>query len=166
MVKGKNYARKLSEEKIWEIAEAYFDGMTQAAIAEKYGVSQPRISKLQSTETWGRAIEHLDKIYEKASTQYAMQQRARYAEEFDRWLDQSRDMARTSAETYQKIMQSVNDALDAAQSNPNKIEAADNLRNIPPLVKAAIDLQKELDRSLNLRLGIEEINKRITAGKA
>lgn len=165
MVKGKNYSRKLSRETIWEIAEAYCDGMTQAAIAEKYRVSQPRISQLQKTEEWQQAIEYFDRIYQKASTQYAMQQRARYAEEFDRWLEQSRQMAAKSADTYQKIMKSVNDALDAAQSNPNKIEAADNLRNIPPLVKAAIDLQKELDRSLNLRLGIDEINKRILQGK-
>ena len=129
--------------KITAAAEMYFDGLTQEAIAQRLGLNRSRISQMQSTPTWQETIARLEILKQKAQSEAEKRQQLLYSAESDRWFDQSRHMVQVCATTYSKLMLAINAGLDAAKNNPDKLEALDQLKNIPNLVKAALSLQQE-----------------------
>ncbi len=129
--------------KITAAAEMYFDGLTQEAIAQRLGLNRSRISQMQSTPTWQETIARLEALRQKAQAEAEKRQQLLYSAESDRWFDQSRHMVQVCATTYSKLMLAINAGLDAAKNNPDKLEALEQLKNIPSLIKAALSLQQE-----------------------
>ncbi len=121
----------------------YFDGLTQEAIAQRLGLNRSRISQMQSTPTWQETIARLEALRQKAQAEAEKRQQLLYSAESDRWFDQSRHMVQVCATTYSKLMLAINAGLDAAKNNPDKLEALEQLKNIPSLIKAALSLQQE-----------------------
>lgn len=129
--------------KITAAAEMYFDGLTQEVIAQRLGLNRSRISQMTSTPTWQETITRLENLRQKAQAEAEKRQQLLYSAESDRWFDQSRHMVQVCATTYSKLMLAINAGLDAAKNNPDKLEALDQLKNIPNLIKAALSLQQE-----------------------
>jgi hypothetical protein len=129
--------------KITTAAEMYFDGSTQEVIAQRLGLTRSRISQMQSTPTWQETITRLETLKQKAQAEAEKRQQLLYSAESDKWFDQSRHMVQVCATTYSKLMLAINAGLDAAKNNPNKLEALDQLKNVPNLIKAALSLQQE-----------------------
>jgi transcriptional regulator with XRE-family HTH domain len=129
--------------KITAAAEMSFDGITQEVIAQRLGLTRSRISQMTSTPTWQQTIARLENLRQKAQAEAEKRQQLLYSAESDRWFDQSRHMVQVCATTYSKLMLAINAGLDAAKNNPDKLEALDQLKNIPSLIKAALSLQQE-----------------------
>ena len=155
-----------ADEAIIKAAEMIFNGATQEEAAKALGVSQGRISHYAQTDLYKETIEKLEIIKKRITAEYAQEQAKLYADEFEGWARQSRQMAQISAATYSKLMTLVNGALDVAVTNPDKIMATGQLRNVPNLIKAAIALQQQIDISLNLRLGVDELSKKFNEDKS
>lgn len=132
-----------SAKKITLAAELFFDGVSQSEIARKIGCDQPRVSRMQNTDTWKETIARLENIKQKAQAEAEKRQQLLYASDSDRWFDQSRRMVQVCAATYSKLMQVINAGLDEAQSNPDKVAALGQIKHIPNLIKAALALQQE-----------------------
>lgn len=136
-------SRVPSIQKIIAAAEMTFDGMTQEVIGQKLGLNQSRISQLKKSVVWQETIARLELLKQKAQSEAEKRQQLLYAAESDRWFDQSRRMVQVCATTYSKLMLVVNAGLDEAQSNPDKVAALEQIKNVPNLIKAALALQQE-----------------------
>ncbi|MEG5173305.1 hypothetical protein [Microcoleus sp. B3-D7] len=129
--------------KITAAAEMSFDGITQEVIAQRLGLTRSRISQMTSTPVWQQTIARLENLRQKAQAEAEKRQQLLYSAESDRWFDQSRHMVQVCATTYSKLMLVINAGLDSAKNNPDKLEALDQVKNIPSLIKAALSLQQE-----------------------
>lgn len=154
-----------ADEAIIKAAEMIFNGATQEDVADALGVSQARVSQYAKSELYKETIEKLQIIKRRISSEYAQEQARLYADEFEAWAKQSRQISQVSAATYSKLMTTINAALDVALANPNKIRATEQLKHVPNLIKAALALQQQIDTSLNLRLGVDELSKKFNEEK-
>ena len=128
-----------SAQRIAQAAEMYFDGMTQAVIAQKLDLNQSRISQMQSTIVWQETIARLENLKQKAQAEAERQQKLAYSSDFDRRFEQSRQMVGVCATTYSKLMLVINKALDGINKSPAKID----IKILPSLIKSALLLQQE-----------------------
>ena len=128
-----------SAQRIAQAAEMYFDGMTQAVIAQKLDLNQSRISQMQSTIVWQETIARLENLKQKAQAEAERQQKLAYSSDFDRRFEQSRQMVGVCATTYSKLMLVINKALDEINKSPAKID----IKILPSLIKSALLLQQE-----------------------
>lgn len=158
-------SRKTVDNAIITAAEMIFGGSTQIEVAELLGVTKSRVSQYSQTPLYQETIKKLQAVKDKIEAEIARKQLDHYADEFEEWQKQSKQMSKVSAATYSKLMSVVNSALDVAQANPDKIKATEQVKHVPNLVKAAIALQQQIDLSLNYRLGIDGINKHINKGE-
>lgn len=133
----------ITDRKIVQAAELFFDGTTQEVIAARIGCNSATLSRWKSTDLWQDTIARLETLRQKAQAEAEKRQQLLYSAESDRWFDQSRHMVQVCATTYSKLMLAINAGLDAAKNNPDKLEALDQLKNIPSLIKAALSLQQE-----------------------
>lgn len=128
-----------SAQRIAQAAEMYFDGMTQAVIAQKLDLNQSRISQMQSTIVWQETIARLENLKQKAQAEAERQQKLAYSSDFDRRFEQSRQMVGVCATTYSKLMLVINKALDEINKSPAKVD----IKILPSLIKSALLLQQE-----------------------
>lgn len=133
----------ITDRKIVQAAELFFDGTTQEIIAARIGCNPATLSRWKSTDLWQDTIARLETLRQKAQAEAEKRQQLLYSAESDRWFDQSRHMVQVCATTYSKLMLVINAGLDVAKNNPDKVEALDQLKNIPSLIKAALLLQQE-----------------------
>lgn len=133
----------ITDRKIVQAAELFFDGLTQEVIAVRVAVNPAVLSRWKSTDLWKQTIARLETLKQKAQAEAEKRQQLLYSAESDRWFDQSRHMVQVCATTYSKLMLAINAGLDAAKNNPDKIAALDQLKNVPNLIKAALSLQEE-----------------------
>jgi predicted transcriptional regulator len=128
-----------SAQRIAQAAEMYFDGMTQAVIAQKLDLNQSRISQMQSSVVWQETIARLENLKQKAQAEAERQQKLAYSSDFDRRFEQSRQMVSVCATTYSKLMLVINKALDKINKNPAEVD----IKILPNLIKVALQLQQE-----------------------
>lgn len=128
-----------SAQRIAQAAEMYFDGMTQAVIAQKLDLNQSRISQMQSSAVWQETIARLENLKQKAQAEAERQQKLAYSSDFDRRFEQSRQMVGVCATTYSKLMLVINKALDEINKSPAKVD----IKILPSLIKSALLLQQE-----------------------
>lgn len=133
----------ITDRKIVQAAELFFDGLTQEVIAVRVNCNPATLSRWKSTDLWQDTIARLETLRQKAQAEAEKRQQLLYSAESDRWFDQSRHMVQVCATTYSKLMLAINAGLDVAKNNPDKLEALDQLKNIPSLIKAALSLQQE-----------------------
>ena len=171
MPKTKGRSKTSSDRAIAEAAEMIFNGASQCEVADRLGVTQPRISQYVRTELYKETLNKLEKIKNRCVVDYAQQQIDRYNDEFEEWFKLSKTMSGVNKSAYVKLMTAVNSALDAAlaetepKTNLEKIKIVETLKNVPNLIKAAIVLQQQIDSAFNQRLGTDELNKRLIIGK-
>lgn len=128
-----------SAQRIAQAAEMYFDGMTQAVIAQKLDLNQSRISQMQSSVVWQETIARLENLKQKAQAEAERQQKLAYSSDFNRRFEQSRQMVGVCATTYSKLMLVINKALDEINKSPAKVD----IKILPSLIKSALLLQQE-----------------------
>ena len=171
MTKAKGQSKTSSDRTIVEAAEMIFNGASQCEVADRLGVTQPRISQYVRTELYRETFDKLEKIKNRCVVDYAQQQIDRYNDEFEEWFKLSKTMSGVNKSAYVKLMTAVNSALDAAlaetepKTNLEKIKIVETLKNVPNLIKAAIVLQQQIDSAFNQRLGTDELNKRLIIDK-
>ena len=148
-----------------------FNGASQCEVADRLGVTQPRISQYVRTELYKETLNKLEKIKNRCVVDYAQQQIDRYNDEFEEWFKLSKTMSGVNKSAYVKLMTAVNSALDAAlidaepKTNCEKIKIIESLKNVPNLIKAAVILQQQIDSAFNQRLGTDELSKRLIIDK-
>lgn len=171
MTKTKGQSKTSSDRTIVEAAEMIFNGASQCEVADRLGVTQPRISQYVRTELYKETLNKLEKIKNRCVVDYAQQQIDRYNDEFEEWFKLSKTMSGVNKSAYIKLMTAVNSALDAAlidaepKTNCEKIKIIESLKNVPNLIKAAVILQQQIDSAFNQRLGTDELSKRLTVDK-
>jgi len=145
--------------KIEQAAELYFNGHSQDAIAERLGVTQGRVSQMQAHPDWAKTIERLEDMRERVQADLALKQKQEYSDELEAWMAQSKKSSTISFAIAAKVLRIVNNALDVAMVEPDKIAAAEKIKNIHNLVKASVALQERADTAMNQRLSIAEVAK-------
>lgn len=135
--------RVSSAQRIAQAAEMYFDGMTQAVIAQKLDLNQSRISQMQSSPIWQETIARLENLKQKAQAEAERQQKLTYSSDFDRRFEQSRQMINVCTTTYSKLMLIINKALDEIDKSPSKVKALNEIKTLSSLLKSTMLLQQE-----------------------
>lgn len=171
MTKTKGRSRATSDRAIVETAEMIFNGASQCDVAEHFGVTQSRVSQYVRTELYKETLAKLEKIKNRCATDYAQQQVDRYNDEFEEWFKLSKTMSGVNTAAYQKLMTTINSALDAAlaeakpKNNAEKIKVTESLKNLCNLTRAAMMLEQQINAAFNQRLGTDELSKRLSADR-
>jgi predicted transcriptional regulator len=148
-----------------------FNGASQCDVAEHFGITQSRVSQYVRTELYKETLEKLEKIKNRCAADYAQQQLDRYNDEFEEWFKLSKTMSGVNTAAYQKLMTTINFALDAAlaeakpKNNAEKIKVTESLKNLCNLTRAAMMLEQQINAAFNQRLGTDELSKRLSADK-
>lgn len=148
-----------------------FNGASQGEVAEHLGLTPQRISQYMRTDLYRETLDKLEKIKNRCVADYAQQQVDRYNDEFEEWFKLSKTMSGVNTAAYQKLMTTINSALDAAlaeakpKNNAEKIKVTESLKNLCNLTRAAMMLEQQINAAFNQRLGTDELSKRLSADK-
>ncbi|HLO51388.1 MAG TPA: hypothetical protein VK211_23440 [Kamptonema sp.] len=171
MPKTKGQSKYTSARAIPTVAEMIFNGASQGEVAEHLGLTPQRISQYMRTDLYRETLDKLEKIKNRCVADYAQQQVDRYNDEFEEWFKLSKTMSGVNTAAYQKLMTTINSALDAAlaeakpKNNAEKIKVTESLKNLCNLTRAAMMLEQQINAAFNQRLGTDELSKRLSADK-
>lgn len=171
MARVKGRSRATSDRAIVETAEMIFNGANQSTVAEYFGMTEARISQYVRTDLYKETLAKLEKIKNQCAADYAQQQVDRYNDEFEEWFKLSKTMSQVNTAAYQKLMTTINSALDAAlaeakpKNNAEKIKITESLKNLCNLTRAAMMLEQQINAAFNQRLGTDELSKRLSADR-
>jgi len=169
--KTKGQSQYTSARAIPVVAEMIFNGASQGEVAEHLGVTPQRVSQYMRTDLYRETFEKLEKIKNRCVADYAKQQVDRYNDEFEEWFKLSKTMSQVNTAAYQKLMTTINSALDAAlaeakpKNNAEKIKITESLKNLCNLTRAAMMLEQQINAAFNQRLGTDELSKRLSADR-
>ncbi|MEG4149581.1 hypothetical protein [Microcoleus sp. Pol12B5] len=171
MPKTKGQSKYTSARAIPAVAEMIFNGASQGEVAEHIGVTPQRVSQYMRTDLYRETLDKLERIKNRCVADYAQQQVDRYNDEFEEWFKLSKTMSGVNTAAYQKLMTTINSALDAAlaeakpKNNAEKIKVTESLKNLCNLTRAAMMLEQQINAAFNQRLGTDELSKRLSADK-
>lgn len=173
MPKIKGQSQYTSARAIPVVAEMIFNGASQGEVAEHLGVTPQRVSQYMRTDLYRETLDKLEKIKNRCVADYAQQQVDRYNDEFEEWFKLSKTMSGVNTAAYQKLMKTINSALDAAiaeiepktKTNADRIKVAESIKNLCNLTRAAMMLEQQINAAFNQRLGTDELSKRLSADR-
>ena len=157
------------KQNIEKAVELTFAGYSQYEIGVELGMSQSRVSALKKEPLWAEHWDKLEKMRESAISQAMIELKSQNAEEYGQeildWLEKSRYMVAAEISLYSNLMKIATDAAKEAIKNPNKIAAANSIRNVPNLVKAITTLHQNINATVSQQLAIDEVKNMIEATK-